>query len=137
MNQNDEKAKDSIFGEVIYTYTRKQALEDGHQVLLTGDNADLAKDIGWKYPVYFTKAVWDLIEHSAAFENDPNDMTGILWDFLMLARFGQDITEDIRKFYVTINKNGRPRRHLFYLQIGPTDIDDPAPALTIMQEEDR
>ena len=137
MNQQDQRSETDFFGEVVYSYTRKQAVEDGCQVLLTGDHAALARDFGWKYPIYFTRGVWGLIEQSAAFENDPNDLTGILWDFFLNARFGKDVTEDIRKFYVTINKDGRRQRHLFYIQVGPTDIDDPAPALTIMQEEDR
>jgi hypothetical protein len=137
MKKINQQADSDLFGEVVYSYTRKQAVADGHQILLTGDNAALARDFGWKYPIYFTRGVWDLIEQSAAYENDPNDLTGILWDFLMTARFGQDVTEDLRKFYITINEKGRPHRHLFYIQVGPTDIDDPAPALTIMQEADR
>ena len=137
MKINNGKTRDSLFGEVIYTYTRRQAVEDGYQILLTGENAELAQDIGWKYPVYFTRGVWDLIEDSAAFEDEPIDLTGILWDILMMARFGKDVTDDLRKFYVTIRINGRPRRCLFYVQVGPTDMDEPSPALTIMQEEDR
>ena len=132
-----ENSAQEIFGEVIYAYTRKQAIADGYQVLLTGDYAGLARDIGWKYPVYLTRGVWDLAEQAAASETDENDLSGVLWDILMVARFGEEITDDTRKFYVTLKTVGRHRRHLFYVQVGPTDIDDPAPAITIMMPEDR
>jgi len=134
---NPENAVHDLFGEVIYAYTRKQAIEDGHQVLLSDDYASLARDFGWKYPVYLTRGVWDLAEQASASNKVCNDLTGVLWDILMMARFGQDIAEDTREFYVNINTNGCNRRHQFYLQVGPTDIDDPAPAITIMMPEDR
>jgi hypothetical protein len=134
---NTEKTVQEVFGEVIYAYTRKQAIADGYQVLLSGDYAGLARDIGWKYPVYLTRGVWDLAERAAASETDENDLSGVLWDILMVARFGDKITEDTRKFYVTLNTVGRHHRHLFYVQVGPTDIDDPAPSITIMLPEDR
>lgn len=134
MKPDDEK---SIFGDVIYTYTRKNAIEDGFQVLLTGDHAQLAKEAGWKYPVYLTRGVWDLVEKAVASENHCNDMVGVLWDILFMARFGRDISNDTRAFTVIITGCGHKHDHLFYLQVGPTDIDDPLPAITIMLEDDR
>ena len=136
MNQNSAKSHE-VFGEVIYAYTRKQAIIDGYQVLLADDHAELAREVGWKYPVYLTSGVWDLVEQAVASIKDGNDLAGVLWDILMMARFGKEITEDTRKFQVMISKFGRKHRHLFYVQVGPTDIDDPAPAITVMMPEDR
>jgi hypothetical protein len=134
MKSDKEK---SIFGDVIYTYTRKNAIEDGFQMLLTEDYAQLAKEAGWKYPVYLTQGVWDLVEKAVASENHCNDMAGVLWDILFMARFGRDISKDTRAFTVIITGCSQTHDHLFYLQVGPTDIDDPLPAITIMLEDDR
>jgi len=134
MKQDDEK---SIFGDVIYTYTRKNAIEDGFQMLLTGDHAQLAKEAGWKYPVYLTSGVWDLVEKAVASTDHCNDMAGVLWDILFIARFGKDISKDTRAFTVIITGCGQKDNHLLYLQVGPTDINDPEPVITIMLEEDR
>ena len=136
MNPNSEKIPHEAFGEVIYAYTRKQAIEDGYQVLLTGKHAELAREAGWKYPVYLTRGVWDLMEQSVASEKD-GDLTGVLWNALVMARFGENIAVDTRTFKVIIKGTGRKHQQLFYLQVGPTDIDDPAPAITIMLPEDR
>lgn len=127
----------SIFGEVIYAYTRKQAIEDGFQVLLTEEHAQLAKEAGWKYPVYLTRGVWNLVETAVDSERHCNDLAGVLWDILYMARFGKNISKDTRAFKVIITGCGKKRLYLLYLQIGPTDIDDPQPAITIMLEEDR
>ena len=43
---------DKLFGEVIYTYTRAQAIEDG--VLI--DATEMAKETGFKWPVALTAA---------------------------------------------------------------------------------
>lgn len=45
---------DSIFGEVIYSYTRTQAIEDGVLV----DVSETAAELGFRLPVAVTAAVW-------------------------------------------------------------------------------
>jgi hypothetical protein len=137
MKSETQNPDHEIFGEVIYAYTRKQAIEDGYQVLLTDYHAKLARQAGWKYPVYLTRGVWDLIEEAVEAKKHYNDMNGVLWNILYMARFGNDITEDTRAFTVIITGTGRKRNHLFYVQVGPRDIDDPTPAITIMLPEDR
>mgnify|MGYP000128521510 CR=1 FL=1 len=44
-----------FFGEVISTYSRAQALEDG--VLI--DAGHMAKEAGFRWPVAITAAAWD------------------------------------------------------------------------------
>jgi len=124
---------DDLFGEIIYAYTRKDAIEEGIQVLLEGKQAQLAKEAYWKYPVYMTFGVVGLIEAAASKpEQTQSSFDGVLWDLLWMARFGQNLSENTRKFKVMI---GRKKETLF-MQIGPTDIDKPEPAITIMLQED-
>ncbi|MEJ2718958.1 MAG: hypothetical protein P8182_17815 [Deltaproteobacteria bacterium] len=124
------------FGEPIYAYTRKQAVEDGQQVKLTGDYAALAREAGWNHPVYLTSGVCDLIDAAMASKEHSNDFIGVLWDILYMARFGKEVSADTRAFKVIITGT-RKREHLLYARVGPTDIDDPAPAMTIMLPEER
>jgi hypothetical protein len=75
MNEMDEN-------EIIYSYTRKQAIADG--VLI--DVTELAKEAGFKCPVAFTSAVY---QRHVRVPEDVEDMneTGRLWDVLMLLRY--------------------------------------------------
>lgn len=69
------------FGEVIYTYTRQQAIEDG--VLI--DVSRTAREAGFKYPVAVTQAVWSevIIPDEIACENGQSE-EGRLWDVLWM-----------------------------------------------------
>jgi len=46
-NTSNEQTAESFFGNVISTYTRAQAIEDG--VLI--DPGSMAKEVGFKWPV--------------------------------------------------------------------------------------
>ena len=52
MNTNNSE---SLFGEVVYAYTRAQAVADGFQVEVT----EAAKEAGILFPVFLTRAVYD------------------------------------------------------------------------------
>ena len=74
--------EDDLFGEVIYSYTRKQALEDGVLV----DVSELAKEAGFRYPVAVTARVWHewITPPEQAIGQDQK---GRLWDLLNVLRF--------------------------------------------------
>ena len=54
-NRLTPPAEHPFFGEVISTYTRAQALEDGVLV----DVGAMAKEAGFRFPVAMTAAAWD------------------------------------------------------------------------------
>ena len=128
MNTHHE---DSPFGNVIYAYTRKQAIADGVQV----DVSTTAKEAGIRFPVFITRTAFD-----AYVTVPPNvsgqDEAGRLWDVVWMLRFA------IRKaaqghsrlpfaLYVR-NDNRAPRLVKLIATCGALDIDDPQPAITIM-----
>ena len=82
MNTEPNKQTDSPFGEVIYAYTRKQAVADGVQV----DVTKTAKEAGISIPVFLTRTVFD-----AYVTVPPNvqgqDEAGRLWDIVWMLRF--------------------------------------------------
>lgn len=86
-NREAEAARAEIFGDVIYSYSRAQALEDGYLV----DVTETAHEAGFRCPVALTRAAWeDCVAWSEA-DTDrkhwPQDQAGRLWDVLSMARF--------------------------------------------------
>ena len=122
---------DSPFGDVIYAYTRTQALADGVQVDVTAT----AKEAGIKFPTFLTRAVFD------AYVAVPPDVTcqdeaGRLWDVVWMTRFGilrarPGIDRIPIALYVR-NDNRAARLVKLIATCGPLDIDDPQPAITVM-----
>src|SRR5712664_3848309 len=130
MNDQNKTAAD-IFGPVLHTYSRSQAVADGFQV----EVSKVAREAGIRFSVFLTRAVYD------SFVSVPpgvtgQDETGRLWDILWMLRFA------IRKaqpgqarlpfaLYVR-NDNKSPRLIKLVATCGPLDIDDPQPAITVM-----
>jgi len=79
-----ENSPEGFFGNVISTYTRAQAIEDGVLV----DVGTTAQEAGFKWPVALTAAVW--ADCVAWTEDDCRqqvyqDESGRLWDVLYMA----------------------------------------------------
>ena len=73
------------FGEVISTYSRARALEDGVLV----DAGPMAKEADFKWPVAITAAAWsDCVGWSDAdgARQVHQDQSGRLWDVLFMAQ---------------------------------------------------
>ena len=124
-------SNDSPFGEVIYSYTRAQAVADGVQVEVT----KTAQEAGIKFPVFLTRTVYD------AFVTVPPDATGQdeagrLWDIIWMLRFGiirsRPGCDRIPVALYVRNDNRKPRLIKFIATCGALDIDDPQPAITVM-----
>ncbi len=70
--------------DVVYTYTRKQAIEDG--VLI--DITDTAKEMGFKFPVAITSTVWHgYIIPPKELKCWGQSEKGRLWDVIFLLYF--------------------------------------------------
>lgn len=123
------------FGEIVYAYTRAQAVADGFQVEVT----KTAQEAGIRFPVFLTRAVYD------AYVTVPpgvtgQDEAGRLWDVVWMLRFA------IRKahsgqgrlpfaLYVR-NDNRHPRLVKLVAHCGAMDIDDSQPAITVMMPDE-
>jgi hypothetical protein len=121
---------ESPFGEVIYSYTRKQAIADGVQM----EVSQTAREAGICFPVYLTRALYD------AYVTVPEGVTsqdeaGRLWDIVWMLRhaIGQSNGENRLPFALYV-RNGNRRTKLVKLiaECGPLDIDDGQPAITVM-----
>ena len=76
---------------VIFSYTRAQALADGVLVDLT----PLAKEAGFCIPIAVTEAVYlDYLKPSAALEAESQSFDGRAWDLLQVLRFAAAVHPD-------------------------------------------
>jgi hypothetical protein len=126
---------DSPFGDIIYSYTRAQAVADGMQVEVT----KIAQEAGIKFPVFLTRTVYD------AYVTVPPDVTGQdeagrLWDIVWMLRFGilrsRPGSDRIPVALYVRNDNHRAKLVKLIAQCGPLDIDDPQPAITVMMPDE-
>ncbi|MDC8010978.1 DUF6573 family protein [Tahibacter soli] len=67
--------------DVIHTYTRREALDDG--VLMDAGSA--ASEAGFKVPVALTAKVWATCVSWSTDERTPQDESGRLWDVVWMA----------------------------------------------------
>jgi hypothetical protein len=124
-----DEAQDPFAGaEVIYAYTLKDALADGVQV----DVSEVAREAGLKFPVYLTRAVPDGVRCQ--------DEKGRLWDIVWMLRCAARRTSGPQMLFgLHVRNDNRDRTPpLVNLKAvcGPRDIDDPAPAITIMLRDE-
>ena len=127
----NEKKNLFLEGEVIFAYSRKQALEDG--VLI--DVTDFAKDAGFRYPVAVTRALWEDIEcipHSKGFQ----DVDGRLWDVLWMGyiaiRRSNEASDTL--CYQLIMHVGQRKFYTVKLVCGPGD--EAEPVITLMRPDE-
>ena len=125
----------TAFGPVVYAYTRAQAVADGVQVEVT----KTAQEAGIKFPLFLTRAVYD------AYVTVPEGVTaqdeaGRLWDIVWMTRFGilraRPGVDRIPVALYVRNDNHRAKLVKLIAQCGPLDIDDPAPAITVMMPDE-
>ena len=121
----------TAFGDVVYSYTRAQAVADGVQVEVT----KTAQEAGIRFPVFLTRTVFD-----AYVAVPPNvsgqDEAGRLWDVVWMLRFAIQRTKsgvDRLPFALYVRNDNRAAKLTKLIAVaGPLDIDDPAPAITVM-----
>ena len=124
---------------VIYKYTRQDALEDGFLI----DVTETAKEAGIKYPVALTHAVYeDCVEWSDSDSNRKKtyqDKAGRLWDVVSMLRFAIANCKGDTVFYrlYRVPRSGRgklPRQ--VTLKAVVNGGDDGQPVITIMQQNE-
>jgi type I site-specific restriction-modification system R (restriction) subunit len=130
-----QKVEDSFFGNVIYSYTRRQAIEDGVLV----DVTDVAKNVGFKIPVALTEAVYSNCVQWTELDSDKQtyqDQSGRLKDVLMMAFLAarRRIDTDTVHFQtLRIERDGKSKfPDLVQMKMVVSGGDDGEPVVTIM-----
>jgi len=137
---NPEKPS-SLFGEVIYAYTRAQALADGVLV----DVSQTAREAGFRWPVAMTRAAW---EDCVAWSEDDSrrqvhqDESGRLWDVVWMAmnairRSSGDGSQTLYQLYRVPRDGECNEAQLVTLKLvaGPGNAGEPVITIMLPQED--
>ncbi len=125
----------SPFGDIIYSYTRKQALADGFQV----DVTKTAQEAGIRIPVFITRTAFEkFVAVPPGVEGQ--DEAGRLWDVVWMLRFAiQRAKPGVSRLPVAFycrNDNRDAKLRKLIAECGPLDIDDPQPSITLMMPDE-
>ena len=127
---------DKAFGNVIYSYTRAQAIEDGVLIDVTAK----AKATGFKVHTVVTDNLYrQYVEVPSGLDRSfGQSSTGRLHDLLTLAMFAARASKGTDRVYFKVDflmEPGRTETVQVIAHIGPGD-DCVIPVLTIMLPED-
>ena len=132
MNSN---STDSVFGPVIFSYSRAQAVADGVQV----EVSRIAAEAGIRFPVFLTRTVYDKYV-TVLPDVIAQDEAGRLWDIVWMLRFAiirsKPGADRIPVALYVRNDNRFSRLVKLVAVCGPLDIDDPQPAITVMMPDE-
>ena len=117
--------------EVIYNYSRAQAVEDGVLV----DVSEMAKEAGIKFPVALTAAVFKKyveVPDGATAQDEAGRLWDILWMFRCAATKFSGDTLLFQLYVRNHNREQLDRRDLVTLKAVCGPGDTPEPVITIM-----
>jgi hypothetical protein len=121
--------------DLVYSYTRAQAIADGFQIEVT----KTAAEAGICFPVFITRGVYDQYVAVPAGVTGQNE-AGRLWDVVWMLRFAiiRAKPGDSRMIFALYVRNSDTHPALVKLiaTAGAVDIDDPRPAITVMLPEE-
>ncbi len=131
-NQNPNGGRSGTDWDVIYTYTRAQAIADGFQIEVT----KIAAEAGIRFPVFITRGVYEKCVAVPPGVTG-HDETGRLWDVVWMLRFAiiRSTPGTSRlpfALYVRNSDQHPDRLTKLIATAGAVDVDDPAPAITVM-----
>ncbi len=117
--------------EIIYSYTRKQALADGCQI----DVSSVAREAGLKFPVFLTRAVWEnyvRVPEGVRAQDENGRLWDIVWMLRCAARRTNGSQMTFRLHVRNDNRDRTPPLVTLKAVCGALDIDDPQPAITVL-----
>ena len=141
-NPSNEPSAESFFGNVISTYIRAQAIEDG--VLI--DAGPMAQEVGFKWAVALTAAAW---ADCVAWTDDDSerqvhqDQSGRLWDLVYMAshaiRTRKDSGDRLLFQLYRVPCDGHSTEAVLVtlkLIVGPGDSGEPVITILLLHNED-
>jgi hypothetical protein len=122
--------------EVISSYTRAQAIEDGVLV----DVSEMAKEVGIKYPVALTATVYGKyveVPEGVIAQDEAGRLWDILWMFRYAAGRSQGDTVHFQLYVRNHNRERLPRQDLVTLKAvcGPGDKGEPVITIMLPNED--
>ena len=128
----EEDQEESVFGPIIYSYTRAQALEDGVLV----DVSDVGREAGISLPIALSQRVWAEVvippqKARQLGQSEAGRLWDILWVFATRAKHSKgDTMRFALKLISEVNPSANGRIVDLKAIIGPGDNGEPV--ITIM-----
>jgi hypothetical protein len=123
------------FGPVIYAYRRKQAIADGGQI----DVTQTAQECGIRYPMFITRAVFEnfvAVPEGVTSHDEALRLFNAVWMTRIAILRNRRGMDRIRVVLHVHNGQRRATRVQLVAVCSAFDIDDPRPAITLMEHED-
>ena len=117
--------------DVIFAYTRAQAIEDGVLV----DVTEMAQEAGFAWPVAVTAAVWALIHDIPPRFQGIQDVEGRLWDVVWMASWAARRNAGTQTLYSLILHHGRKTYATLKMVAGPGDEWEPVITIMLPNED--
>lgn len=122
---------DNLCGDVIYKYSREQAISDGVMI----DVSDMAEEAGFKIPVAITVGVWEKVIDIRKGLEGIQDVQGRLWDILYVGAVrARDIITNTFN-YTIIMPHGRKRNLELKVVLGAGDNGEPVVTIMLPEED--
>ena len=122
-----------LFGEVISSYSREQAIEDGELVAI----GDEAREAGFTIDLALTRALFGRIEAIPTAAVGIQDIAGRLWDVLWMARCAAGRNTHVESFNYQLHLAAKgDRKRLITLRCTVSGGDQGEPVITIGFPED-
>jgi len=152
MREDCEMSMEELFGELIYSYSRAQAIEDGVLVDLNDPSftfrpgLNICAEAGIKYPVAMTIAAYSATVSEPGTPLPPGqDISGRLWDVLTMFKVAAKQGGEEIHFPVSVvnwvsvdgERINRTKRETVILKAicGPGDSADPVITLLLPDED--
>lgn len=128
--------QDDFFGEVISSYSRAQAIEDGALWdLMQDETAEVCRQ-HYRFPIATTSAVFEIIRKAVENPRACNDYKGVIHDMLWMSKVMKRRLDDSTVlFRVKINGAGRKSLYEFKLTVGPGDHGEPVITIMLPDED--
>ena len=152
MRENSEMSMEELFGELIYSYSRVQAIEDGVLVDLNDPSftfrpgLNICGEAGIKYPVAMTVAAYSATVSEPGTPLPPGqDISGRLWDVLTMFKVAAKQGGEEIHFPVSVvnwvsvdgERINRTKRETVILKAicGPGDSAEPVITVLLSDED--
>ena len=141
MKNSEHKSLEDVFGPIVASYSRAQAIEDGVLIDVTA----MAREAGFKWPVALTHTAWcDCVawtERDNRFQVH-QDESGRLWDVLFMAfyaiRTATAPGDRLLFLLYRVPKDGHSTEAgevSLKLMVGPGDAGEPVVTIMLPNED--
>lgn len=85
MSEDQQDVMRALFGEVIHSYSRAQALEDGVLIDVDTISPTMRQELGFKFPIALTTRLFEeVVKPDETGDDNAQSVEGRLWDTLWM-----------------------------------------------------